>query len=337
MPVTELSTSSQPKIFVTGGTGLVGFHVLKALANEGRHVTALYRNQIPETPFSDKIEWVKGDILDIVFLEKALLSFDQVYHCAAVVSFHPDDAEIMMRTNVEGTANIVNAALSAGVKKLCYVSSVAALGNTNSLQPVTEIIDYANRHFDSRYGLSKFLAEKEIWRAIGEGLNAVIINPSIILGAGDWSKGSTAIFKSCYESFPWYAEGINGFVDVNDVVNAMIMAADSEVTNERFIISSENKSYKEVFTAIANSFNKQPPTQKVNSFLAAIVWRFEAVKYLLTGKKPLVTKETAKDSLATRRYDGTKITKLFPQFAYTAIEETINRVCGELKEKYQLQ
>ena len=324
------------KVFVTGATGLLGSHLIARLVKDGYNVAALYRSAIPNTKFSEKVNWVKGDILDIIFLEEALADFDEIYHCAAIVSFNPRDKEEMFLTNVNGTANMVNAALSVGVSRFCYVSSVAALGEGVNNGIINELIDYNTQRFTSNYGLSKFLAEKEVWRSIGEGLNAVIINPSIILGAGNWTKGSTAIFKSAFESFPWYAEGVTGFVDVNDVVKAMTMLMAHNITGERFIIGGENMSYKEVFTSIANVFAKNPPYKKVTRFIASIIWRLEVLKYKMTGKEPLVTKETAHDALAVNRYNSDKLQKQFPDFTFTPLSETVKRVCGELKLLYHL-
>ncbi len=324
------------KVFVTGSTGLLGSHLITQLIEDGHDVTAMYRTSIPATIVSKYVNWVKGDILDIIFLEEILGSFDEIYHCAAVVSFNPNDKDEMFQTNINGTANMVNAALSVGVSKFCYVSSVAALGEGNNNGIINELIDYNTQKFNSHYGLSKFLAEKEVWRAIGEGLNAIIINPSIILGAGNWTKGSSAIFKAAYESFPWYAEGITGFVDVNDVVKAMTMLMQNKISGERFIISSENKSYKEVFSAIANVFAKQPPHKRVTRFIAAVIWRIEALKFKMTGKEPLVTKETAHDALAINKYDSNKLQMHFPEFSFTPISETIQRVCSELRLIYKL-
>ena len=324
------------KVFVTGATGLLGAHLITQLVSDGHNVSALYRSNIPSTIVSEKVNWVKGDILDIIFLEDALASFDEIYHCAAIVSFNPRDRADMLLTNVQGTANMVNVALIVGVSKFCYVSSVAALGKGLNNGTINELIDFSTQKFNSHYSLSKFLAEKEVWRAIGEGLNAVIINPSIILGAGNWTNGSSAIFKSAYESFPWYTEGVTGFVDVNDVVKAMTMLMEHNVGGERFIVSGQNKSYREVFNSIATVFAKKPPYIKVTCLIASIIWRIEALKYKMTGIAPLVTNETAYDALAVNLYESHKLMKQLPEFSFTPFSETIKRVCGELKLKYEL-
>ncbi len=334
MPGKE-ATGNNRRIFVTGGSGLVGSHLIAALIDRGENVTAIYRSDIPSIPPSHKINWIKGDILDVVFLEETLQGFDKIYHCAAMVSFNPKERHAMMHTNVEGTANIVNAALNAGVKKLCYVSSVAAI-NEKGNEMTTEEMDFNKPSFISSYSKSKYLAEAEVWRAIGEGLDCVIVNPTIVLGSGDWTKGSPQLFKTAYESFPWYSEGTTGFVDVHDVVNAMIELMNSEISGERFILNGDNKTYKELFTTIANAFEKRPPHKKVTPFLAGLIWRVEAIKSMLTSSEPLVTKETASNALKQRMYDSSKLKKFLPSFDYTPFYQTINRVANELRSKYSL-
>lgn len=324
-------------IFVTGSTGLVGSNLIKALITQGKNVKALYRSHIPDIIGKEKVEWIKGDILDIISLEEAMQNVGQVYHCAAIVSFDPGQKHKMFATNVEGTANVVNASMSAGVMKMCFVSSVAALGQLRKGQEIDEKMNWDEETGSSNYGKSKYLAEIEVWRGIGEGLKAVIVNPSIILGAGNWNEGSTKIFKTAFEEFPWFTDGENGFVDVNDVANAMIQLTDSNISGERFIVSAENRKYKQVFTAIANAFGKKPPYKKANPLMSGIVWRMEAVRSLFTNKVGLLTSETARSAQAVVRYNNTKIKKFIPSFNYTPIDESIKRVCKELQLQQQLQ
>lgn len=323
-------------ILVTGATGLVGSHLLQALLNKGEKVRALYRSVIPQIPGSEKIDWVKGDILDVLSLEEAMQGVQQVYHCAAIVSFHPSQRKHLHHVNIEGTANVVNASLDAGISKMVFMSSVAALGRIREDVMIDETMNWTPETSNSEYGKSKYMAEMEVWRGIGEGLNAVIVNPVIILGAGDWSSGSTAIFKSAYDEFPWYTEGMSGFVDVQDVVKAMITLMESGMSAERFIISGDNLPYRSVFTMIANAFGKKPPHKKVTVWMAAIVWRLEAIKSKFTGKSPLLTKETAKTARAKVRFNNQKLLHAIPAFQYTSMEESIKRICEELKVKYRL-
>lgn len=323
-------------ILVTGASGLVGSHLVKELVAAGKQVRAIYRNTVPAISGAEKTEWVKADILDPLSMEEAMKGITEVYHCAAVVAFRSKQKQLMHHTNVEGTANVVNACIDAGIRKLLFVSSVAALGRIRENKPIDETMNWSEETSNSEYGKTKFLAEMEVWRGIGEGLNAVIVNPVIILGAGDWEKGSSGIFKSAWDEFPWYTEGTGGFVDVKDVVTAMIRLMESDVAAARFILSGHNLSYREVFSSIAGSFGKKPPHRKVTALLSAIVWRVEALKSFFTGKDPLLTKETARTARAKVNFDNSKLLKIFPDFTYTAFETSVNRICAELKQLHRL-
>jgi dihydroflavonol-4-reductase len=324
-------------VFITGTSGLVGSHLLRQLIQEGQQVKALYRSTIPSIEEADKVEWVQGDILDIVSLEEALMGVDQVYHCAAVVSFNPRKKTMMHRINVEGTANMVNACVSAGIQRMVYVSSIAAMGRIRENSPINEEMIWSEETSNSEYGKTKHLAELEIFRGIGEGLDIVIVNPVIILGAGDWNKGSTEIFKTAYDEFPWYTEGTGGFVDVEDVVRAMMLLMNAEkVCAERFILSGVNMSYRDLFVCIADNFNKKPPHRKVTPFLAGLVWRWEGFKSWFTGNDPLLTKETARTAAAKVNIDNGKFRLHFKNFTYQPIALSVERICAELKKKHNL-
>ena len=323
-------------IFVTGASGLVGSHLIQSLLTKGLKVRALYRQSVPVFAGSDQCEWIKGDILDPIGLTEALEGVDYVYHCAAIVSFAPGAAAKMLQSNVEGTANVVNACLVQQIKKLIFVSSVAALGRIRENQAIDETMNWTPETSNSVYGQSKYLAELEVWRAMEEGLPMAIVNPVIILGAGDWNNGSSGIFKSAYNEFPWYTKGMSGFVDVLDVVDAMQLLMESEVTGQRYVLSADNLYYRDLFNSIATAFNKRLPYKKVTPFLAGIVWRLEALKGLITGKAPLLTKETAATAQAVVKFNNRKFLDAFPNFKYRNLEETIQRVAGELKQLHQL-
>lgn len=322
---------------ITGASGLVGSHLIKELIKENKKVRAIYRSVIPSIKEAEKVQWIKADILDVSSLEEAMKGAELVYHCAAKVSFSPSEIEKLHKTNVEGTANVVNAALDVGVKKMVYTSSVSALGRLRKDVTVNESMNWTPETSNSEYGKTKYLAEMEVWRGIGEGLDAVIINPTIILGAGDWDNGSSAIFKKIYKEFPWYTEGVTGFVDVEDVVRSMIMLMHSDITSQRFIISAENVTYKELFSEIAIGFNKKLPHRKVNPFIAQMVWRLEAIRSWFTRKKPLLTKETARTAQAKVYFDNSKLLKYLPAFKYTPLKDSVKRICNEMKEKYKLK
>lgn len=328
--------NSLRNILVTGASGLLGSHLVTALIKENKQVKALYRSAVPVFEGADKVEWIKGDILDIVSLEEAMINVDAVYHCAAIVSFDPKEKQQLHITNVEGTANVVNACLNAGVKKLLHVSSVAALGRIRENEPITEKMKWTPETSNSEYGKSKYLAEMEVWRGVGEGLDAVVINPTIILGLSDWNNSSSAIFKSVYNEFPWYTDGVTGFVDAADVAKAMIMLMESNISGERFIVSGENTTYQQLFNLIADAFGKNQPHKKVTPLIAAVVWRLEKMKSFFTGSKPLVTKETAVTAQAKVYFDNSKLLQHLPAFKYTTLHQTVSRICAGFKKMYNL-
>lgn len=324
-----------PNILVTGGAGLVGKELIMQLLAEGENLRAIYHS----TPISishPNLELVQGDILDVVSLEESMQGISQVYHCAANVSYDPKDKMSVLKMNIEGTANIVNACIDADVKKLVHVSSVAALGRIRKGEMVTEEMNWSEETNNSNYGKSKYLGELEVWRGIGEGLKAVIVNPSLILGGDNWENGSSAIFKNAYNEFKWYTDGVSGVVDVRDVARAMILLMNSEISGQRFILSGENIPFREIFTRIAQCFNKKPPYKKVTPLLAELIWRAEELRTKFTGKKHMLTKETVRTALTEVYFDNSKILKALPRFQFTKIEDTIEYTCTTLKEKYSL-
>lgn len=320
-------------ILVTGGAGLLGSELIRQLLSKGCRVRAIYNKTLLPDFNSNLLEQFQCDILDIIGLEEAMQDIEQVYHCAAIVAFEPSRKQELFKINIEGTTNIVNAALNTGIKKLLHVSSVAALGRIRENEAVNETMNWTEETSNSIYGQSKYLGELEVWRGVGEGLDAVIVNPVIILGKGDWDAGSLQIFKSVYNEFPWYTEGATGFVDVRDVAASMIALMESNISNERFIISAENKTYHELFNLIANGFGKKQPHKKVSPFMAQVVWRMEAIKSWFTGKKPLLTKETAATAMANVQFDNSKLLQFLPGFKYRPIEETIKDACAGMQHK----
>ena len=276
----------------------------------------------------DKVEWVPGDVLDTSLLEDAMHGMDAVIHSAAKVSFSTKDQKEMMATNIEGTANVVNAALATNIRRLVHISSVAALGRTANGETVTEKKQWEDNHINTHYALSKYHAEMEVWRGAGEGLDTVILNPSTILGYGDWNSSSCAIFKNVYNEFPWYSNGINGFVPVEDVANAALMLLETGISNERFIVNAGNWSFRQVFNAMADGFGKKRPWREATPALAAIAWRIEKVKNLFSGKASLLTKETARIAQTATYFDNSKICKALPGLVFTPLEVCIKNACN---------
>lgn len=322
-------------ILVTGGTGLVGAHLLLELTQKHSKVRALKRENsslsIPEKVFAyyqksdllNHIEWIEGDILDIPSLEIAINGCTQVYHAAALVSFAPKEAKKMLDINVQGTANVVNVALAKGIQKLAYVSSIAALSRYENDKIVTEENYWKPNPHNSNYAISKYLAEQEVWRGTQEGLPAVIINPSVILGPGDWNKGSSQMFQKVWEGLKFYTPGGTGYVDVIDVANSLITLMESEVKNERYIVNSENLAYRTIFNWIAEGMNKPKAHILVTPFLKELAWRLEAVRCFFSGKSPLITKETARQAMGVTSYSNQKLKDF--GYSFAPIKESVNK------------
>jgi len=330
-------------IFLTGGTGMLGAHLLLDLTKNGVKVRALKRKnsdlgQVRKI-FSwysndadqlfGQIEWVEGDVLDKGSLHQALEGVDTILHAAAKVSFDPRDRETVLYENVEGTANLVDLALELNIQHFCQVSSVAALGNQDFGIPVNEDLSWKNDDQRSAYSESKFQSEMEVWRGIEEGLQAVIVNPSVILGPGNWNSSSPRLFQTIAKGMQFYTTGITGYVDVRDVSRAIItllQAKDWEtIKNQRYILSAENHTYQEIFARIAVALNRPKPTIRANRFLLQLAWRASSLGSLLTGKEAALTKDTARSSVKRSMYDGSKITKII-DFSYTPIETTIRDI-----------
>jgi nucleoside-diphosphate-sugar epimerase len=319
------------KVLVTGGTGFIGAYILKELVEKGYAVRAIRRSNKPPFFISpdilNKVEWVTADILDVISLNEAMQGVDAVIHSAAVVSFDKRERKQMYNTNVDGTANVVNLSLENGIKKLVHISSISALGRTATGEKVDEEKKWLNSKLNSHYGISKNKAEMEVWRGMGEGLDAVIINPSTVLGFGNWHDSSCAIFKNSYKGFPWYTRGVNGFVAVEDVAKIAVLLMESNITEERFIINHENWEFKKLFDTIADGFGQKHPKWEATPFLSSIAWRTEKVKSFLKNAKPLLTKETAKIALSKTYWQNDKILNALPGFSFTSLEPCITKAC----------
>jgi dihydroflavonol-4-reductase len=336
-------------IFLTGGTGLVGSHLLYELTAEGQKVRALKRKDsrpdIVEKIFAwynpqnfnkqlKLIEWIDGDVSDILSLQEALKGVNHVYHCAAVVSFVPSERPKMLKINIDGTANLVNACLLEGVKKLCHCSSIAAVGRPDKGTWVDESLIWKTSRRNSYYSISKFGAEREVWRGSEEGLDVVIVNPSVIIGPGDPNRSSARLFTTVKNGLRFYSSGATGFVDVRDVAKAMNELMKREIENERYILNSENLSYKEVFEVFARYAGVRPPFFKAGKFLSEVAWRLEKSRSLITGGNPLITKETARSSNSRFRFSNEKIIQELG-FTFRNIEDAASNTAGFF-EKFTL-
>lgn len=321
-------------ILVTGGTGFLGSYIIKHLVEKGYAVRAIRRsNKVPfwiPSSILDAVEWVEGDVLDVIALEEAMEGVDTVIHTAAVVSFIKKDRQNMYQVNVEGTANVVNMMLEKNIRRLVHISSVAALGRSAKGGHVNEEKKWEESKVNTHYGKSKYKAELHVWRGTAEGLEAVIVNPSTILGYGDWNTGSCGIFKNVFEEFKWYVSGINGFVDVEDVAKVAVLLMESTISEQRYIVNADTWPFKKLQETIADGFGKKRPSRLTTPFLMNIAWRLEKIKSILTGKRPLLTKESARVAQSRTWFENDKLLQALPGFSFTPLEETIKKAC----EKY---
>ena len=308
-------------ILVTGGTGLVGTHLLLELLKKHDKIRATHRASSnlqavhdtfalyvdDPTTYYDKIEWTEADVTDFYTLIQALDGVDYVYHTAAFISFDPRERHTMIQSNVGGTANLVNACLERKVKKLCYVSSTAALGNAPAGEHITEDLIWSYSKSRSAYSVSKYQSEMDIWRGMAEGLQAVIVNPSIIIGPGDWKRSSSYLFSAVWKGMKFYTEGVTGYVDIRDVVHAMITLMEGDFTSERYTVSAENLSYRQVLEMIASALDKPPPGIYATPLLISMAWRFDWLISKLNGKQRSITRDTVKSSKRKALFSNEKI------------------------------
>jgi dihydroflavonol-4-reductase len=328
-------------IAVSGASGFLGSYTVCMLLEKGRTVRAFRRvtsdmhefelifsyyfrasTEAQRSGFRSQLQWVNADVLDIPSIEEALEGADEVYHCAAVVSFVQKDRNMMMRVNVEGTANMVNAALLKGVKKFCHVSSIAALGRARSGDEITEKTQWADSSHNSNYAVSKYLAEMEVWRGAEEGLNVVIVNPGVILGVGDFNKGSAKLFTLVWKGMQFYTDGVNGYVDVQDVARAMILLMARSVFGKRFVLVGKNMEMRWYLDTVAEHLGKKKPTIKVNRLISHLAWMADGARSFVMGRSPSLTRETARASLNRFFYSSHAIQEQ-TGFRFTPMEQTL--------------
>lgn len=310
-------------ILVTGGTGLVGSHLLYHLTQKNDFVRATYRHKPkietvkhvfsyytdnPSHSF-DKIEWIECDITNVPQLDLAFKNITQVYHCAAMVSFDPNDYYQLRNINIYGTANVVNLCISHNVEKLCYVSSIATLGKTDNGNSITEDTEWNKEEPHNVYAITKYGAEMEVWRGTQEGLNVVIVNPGIIIGPGYWNSSSGYIFKKIYKGLSYYTTGKTGYVDVNDLCKSMILLTNGLYNNEAYIITSDNLSFKDFSQKIAQHLNVNIPNKEVSNRMLDIAWRFDWLRYFFMRNKRTITKQLAKTLNQDSVYTNEKLLK----------------------------
>ncbi|WP_114941634.1 NAD-dependent epimerase/dehydratase family protein [Mucilaginibacter endophyticus] len=321
-------------ILITGATGFLGAELAKLLViTTGQRIRCTKRasSTVPKLllPYQENIDWVDADMMDIFALGEALDGITQVYHCAAWVSLKQADKEPMINTNVTGTANLVNLCTERGIR-LVHVSSVAAVGTAKPGELITENHHLEQSTENDGYAISKLESEMEVWRGIAEGLNAVIVNPSIIIGASAGTQGSGALFNTVRKGLKFYTSGTIGFVDVEDVAKTMAGLMNSDITAERYIISAENRDYKGMVAEIADGFGIKPPAIYAKPWMMELAWRLAAVGAALTGGVPAIDKTSAQTASLTREFDNSKIKKAIG-FEFKPISNTVKEICEALK------
>ncbi len=331
-------------ILVTGGTGLVGTYLLYELASKGRKIRALIRpgrsEHFVQSLFScidcnhnfnpTHIEWVEGDVLDLYSLDQAMEGVNQVYHSAGMISFYPRERALMQKINIEGTANIVDCSMRHGVQKLIHVSSISALGSNTEKDLIDENATWQNSEIHSGYGISKYSGEKEVWRGIEEGLNAVIVNPSVILGAACHPKAVNPVLNGINKLLPFYSNGVTGYVDVRDVVKAMILLMESDISAERYVLNSENLSQRELFTICAVLLGRKNPYIHLNKPLLNLFRIEEALRSTITGNRPLITRENVNSVTGINRYSSDKFRLRFG-YEFIPVKESLSNAFQILK------
>lgn len=326
-------------ILVTGGTGMVGSHLLYFLVEKGETVRAIHRKDSDinsvKNIFSlytseadilfNKIEWKEADITDIPALTEAFMDITHVYHCAAMVNFDPSMYKQLKKINVEGTANIVNLCLAKNISKLCYVSSVAAFGGTLHGKPINETTSWNPDERNNVYSITKYGAEMEVWRGTQEGLDAVIVNPGVVLGISPHNEGSSAIFAFGARGLSSYPTGEGGIVDVRDVVKSMILLMNSNIKNEQYILVGENITYRDLLNQLADLYGNKPPTRKLSKSLMLFLSNLDWLYSKITGSERRLPKANVRSMFNNSNYDNSKIKEQF-SFQFTPTEETLEWV-----------
>lgn len=324
-------------ILVTGANGLLGSHICKTLADKGYEVIALVRessNMQLLAGYENKLRIELGDILDPIGLKTILKGVDTIIHSAALVSFDPKDKDKMTSVNVIGTKNLVDLALTNEINYFIHISSVAAIGRNNKKATVSESTQWQNSKYNTSYGESKYYAELEVWRGIQESLKAVILNPSVILAAGDASRSSSQLLKYVWNESRYYPNGDLNYVDIDDVVKAILMLLEKKITGERFILSAGTDSYKNILEKISKLLNKKAPDKLLTGGLLKAVIFLERIRSRVMNRAPLITKESAMASATMVNFDSSKI-KTTLDFKFTDLSSTLNRVCAEALEKFK--
>ncbi|OCX50339.1 nucleoside-diphosphate sugar epimerase [Mucilaginibacter sp. PPCGB 2223] len=316
-------------ILVTGATGFLGAEVAKQIAAAGHQLVCTKRaaSVIPAIlkPYANQINWVEADMLDVFALEDALQGVTQVYHCAAWVSFSAADKKKIIKTNVEGTANLVNLCVQYNIR-LVHVSSIVAIGDAKPGSLITENNHREETPHEDGYAISKYESEMEVWRGIAEGLNAVVVNPSLIIGANAGTGGTGALFNMVRKGLKYYTKGSLGWVDVEDVARCMIALMNSDIVAQRYIISAENLEYKHVVGEAARCFGVKAPTIEARPWMLGLAWRASALMSFLSGRRVGIDKTSAQAASKNTRFDNAKIRQAVG-IEFKPVSQSIKEIC----------
>jgi dihydroflavonol-4-reductase len=341
-----MSTPKNNLVLLTGASGLVGGHLLIRLVQSGRQVRAMVR---PSSSFTQlqricsfygmsydtlktSVEWVYGDTLDFVGLLDIMNGVKEIYHCAAMVSFNEKNCDELMQTNIKGTANMVDAAKQTGVEMFCFISSIASLGTTSDGSFITENTPRKSDKESSAYSESKFKSELEVWRAISEGLNAVIVNPGVILGPGDPEKGSLLIFKNGRKGIPFYTKATTGYVDVRDICRASMELMEKGLFGKRFILVSDNVHNGKIFGLITQEYGKKAPILEAGKHLLNFAAFLSGIAGIITGKTPQFTKDTVRSAQHPQQFSNAAVVEAL-NYDFIPLKQTIKDTCDFLKSQ----
>lgn len=317
------------QVLITGATGFVGDHLMRYLVQKEPEwrFTALYHSRMPKYQHAN-VSWQQVDLFDVVALDELTDNIDLVFHCAAMVSFDLKKGKALISKNVIITRNLINACLNKQIQKFVHFSSISALGrSTERLESyLDEESHWIEGKANSNYAKSKYQAELEVWRGMEEGLSAVILNPSVILGEDHWEHSSGKLVPIVFNEFPWYTEGVNAWVDIKDVVKIAYLLSISDIAGERFIVCEGNYSFKSIFSKFAIAMNRKPPHRKAHPWMIEILWRIKTLQSRITNSEPTITKETAKTATSKHYYSNNKLFTYLKNFTYTPIDDTITRI-----------
>lgn len=322
------------RVLVTGATGFLGSYIARLLVKHNYTVTAIHRAssslELVQSVHS-KIQWVECELSDIRTLEDLVADTDFIIHCAALISWHPKDRKRLYAINVQATHDLVNLAILHSVQKFIHISSVAALGKSGKEALISESAEWIESKLNTDYGITKHLAELEIWRAKAEGLSTLIINPSLILGAGFWNKGTSALFSKLSNWNPFFPKGSTGIVDVRDVALITIKAMESSYSGIRVLATGHNISYKSLISSISTALGNREPWMPISNFLINLLPFFDAIQCLLTRKTRTISKTNLRASSIDSKYSNKKSTELFDHH-YLPFEKTIVDTVAAYKE-----